>query len=80
MTGMRPGIIGPDCIYCGHAISGVGKAVKGCGTYIGWRHKTCRVPINKEHYARKVAEAREFVAILRSGDRSSLHPALRWGR
>lgn len=79
MTGMTPGVrTGPDCIYCGHPIKGVGKVVKGCGTYIGWRHATCHRPTNKEHYAQKVAEAKEFVAILRSGDRSSLPAALRW--
>lgn len=78
MTGMTVGIQGPQCCYCGRPISGVGKAVKGCGTYIGWRHERCAIPTNQEVWALKVAEAKEFVAILRSGDRSSLHPALRW--
>lgn len=77
--GMTPGVNeGPDCCYCGRSIHGIGKAVKGCGTYIGWRHESCYRPTNTEVWARKVAEAKEFVAILRSGDRSSLHPALRW--
>lgn len=79
MTGMTPGINeGPICCYCGRRVNGVGKAVKGVGTYIGWRHETCYRPTNMDVYAQKVAEAREFVEILRSGDRSSLHPALRW--
>lgn len=78
MTGMTPGVTGPQCCYCARRISGVGKAVKGCGTYIGWRHERCVRPTNKEHYAQKVAEAKEFVEILRSGDREKLHPALRW--
>jgi hypothetical protein len=71
-------MIGPDCVYCGRRINGIGKAVKGCGTYVGWRHTDCYRPTNLEHWALKVAEAKEFVEILRSGDRSSLHPALRW--
>lgn len=78
MTGMTPGISGPDCCYCGQTVRGVGKVVKGCGTYIGWRHERCAYPTNQQVWSQKVAEAKEFVAILRSGDRSSLPPALRW--
>ena len=73
-------IAGPDCCYCGREISGVGKAVKGAGTYVGWRHHGCYKPTNKKVWNQKYAEAEEFVRVLRSGDRSSLHPALRWGR
>jgi len=78
MTGMTAGIQGPQCCYCGRPISGIGKAVKGCGTYIGWRHHGCYSVTNTQVWDQKVAEAKEFVAVLRSGDRSSLHPALRW--
>ena len=74
------GVMGPDCCYCGRHI-GINqhcRVVRGAGTYVGWRHEHCTKPTNKEVWARKYAEAQEFVAILRSGDRSSLHPALRW--
>jgi hypothetical protein len=69
---------GPQCCYCGGTITGIGKAVRGAGTYVGWRHRGCYRPTNMQVWNQKYAEAQEFVAILRSGDRSSLHPALRW--
>lgn len=79
MTGMKQGLnSGPDCIYCGRMVKGVGKVVKGYGTYIGWRHKDCIRPTNMGHYALKVAEAKEFMEILRSGDKERLPAALRW--
>lgn len=74
------GLSGPQCCYCGRDI-GVNqncKAVRGAGTYVGWRHPKCYKPTNRAVWERKYAEAQEFVAILRSGDRSKLHPALRW--
>jgi hypothetical protein len=75
-----PGLSGPDCCYCGRAI-GINqdaRVVKGYGTYVGWRHPACLGVKNKAHWEQKVAEAKEFVEILRSGNRGKLHPALRW--
>lgn len=76
------GIQGPDCCYCGReiGITQDARAVKGAGTYVGWRHPTCTTVKNQGVWDRKLTEAKEFVEILRSGDRSKLHPALRWGR
>ncbi|HET7110279.1 MAG TPA: hypothetical protein VFI41_05370 [Gemmatimonadales bacterium] len=76
------GVPGPDCVYCGRmiGINQAAKAVRGAGTFVGWRHPQCWKPTNLQHWATKYAEAEEFVRVLRSGDRSSLHPALRWGR
>ena len=71
--------LGADCCYCGRPTKvGTAKAVRGAGTYVGWRHPDCHKPTNLAHWNMKYAQAQEFVRVLRSGDRSSLHPALRW--
>lgn len=76
---MNPTPTGAGCCYCGRPTTiGGAKAVRGRGTFVGWRHPDCRKPTNLEVWAQKCAEADEFVRVLRSGDRSSLHPALRW--
>ena len=74
---------GPLCCYCLKEIGRNQRAriIRGCNTYVGWRHDRCdrpRTEAARAYYAEKIAEAKEFVEILRSGDRSSLHPALRW--